>query len=261
MEATLNTPPNTQAFDPANRGVSLVASGARSVQPAIPAALGPAPISELGHLSNLVTAIFGAVNTVNPTLVTPSRTVRAATPEMEGASLVPSPSDIPRFLKHASTDLGVRNALAFESPLRRKGYGPDILPDVDDAALVALGISEGDVLRLKNGSRKWWNGPDAKRKLAEDDDSFFSNTLSNRSRDTSDDHVDKRYHYELLFPEGGGTRYNGPPIKKGDRGFHDDSTTYWDERQRKMVPIPVGYTAPPYNAPDDSEEELGVYHG
>lgn len=253
MEATINIPPNTQAFDPANRGVSLTAPGTRSIQPAIPAPPVPA-MSELGHLSNLVTAIFGAANTP---LVTPSRTPTvpaAVARETEVALLIPSPSDIPRFLKHASTNLGIRNALEFESPLRRKGFGPDILSDIDDSALVALGISEGDVLRLKNGSRRWWNGPDAKRKLAEDDD--------NRSRDTSDDHVDKRCHYEFLFPEGGGTRYSGPPMKEGDRGLHDDSTTYWDEGRQKMVPIPEGYTAPPYDAPDDDDNEAtGVYRG
>jgi hypothetical protein len=50
MEATLNTPPNTQAFDPANRGVSLAAPGTRSIQPTIPSPLAPPPMSELGHL-------------------------------------------------------------------------------------------------------------------------------------------------------------------------------------------------------------------
>lgn len=89
---------------------------------------------------------------------------------MEVVLLIPSPSDIPHFLKHASTNLGICNALEFESPLCCKGFGPDILSDIDDSALVALGISEGDVLCFKNGSHRWWNGPNAKRKLAEDDD-------------------------------------------------------------------------------------------
>lgn len=70
MEATINIPPNTQAFDPANHGVSLAAPGTCSIQPAIPAPPVPA-MSKLGHLSNLVTAIFGAANTP---LVTPSCT-------------------------------------------------------------------------------------------------------------------------------------------------------------------------------------------
>jgi hypothetical protein len=50
-------------------------------------------------------------------------------------------------------------------------------------------------------------------------------------------------------------------MKEGDWGAHDDSTTYWDEGWQKMVPIPAGYTAPPYGAPDDDEDKLGVFHG
>jgi hypothetical protein len=259
MEATLNTPPNTQAFNPENCGVSLAAPGTRPIQPAIPSTPAPPPMSELCHLSTLVTAIFSAVN---PALVTPSCTpaIPAVPKQIEDqqAPLIPSPSDIPRFLKHASTVLGVCHTLKFELPLCHKGYGPDILPDVDDSALMALGISAGDILRLKNGSQKWWNGPDAKRKFDEDvDNSFFSN----KSQDVSDDHIDKHCHYEYLFPDGGGTQYNGPPMKEGDWGAYDDSTTYWDEGWQKMVPIPAGYTAPPYGAHDDDEDELGVFHG
>ena len=55
----------------------------------------------------------------------------------------------------------------FESPLHCKGFGPDILSQVPDSSLVGLGLSEGDILHLKNGSQKWWNGPNAKHKLSE----------------------------------------------------------------------------------------------
>jgi len=70
--------------------------------------------------------------------------------------------------------------------------------------------------------------------------------LQKESANTSTEH----YHYERHFPEGGGTRYNGPPMVKGDRRSHDDHTTYWDERRQKMVPIPNGYTAPRHDSPD-----------
>ena len=68
MQATLNTPPNTQAFDPANRGVSLVATGhhAQPIQ-STPATPAPPPMSKLGHLSTLVTTPFSA----NPAFTTP----------------------------------------------------------------------------------------------------------------------------------------------------------------------------------------------
>jgi hypothetical protein len=48
-------------------------------------------------------------------------------------------------------------------------------------------------------------------------------------------------------------------MKEGDWGAHDDSTTYWDEGWQKMVPIPAGYTAPSYGAPDDDEDKLGCF--
>ena len=254
MQATLNTPPNTQAFNPANCGVSLVATGhhAQPIQ-STPATQAPPPMSKLGHLSTLVTTLFGANPAFTTPLRAPSILVPAQQSDNHGAPLVPSPSDIPRFLKHASTTLGVRNALDFESPLRHKGFGPDILPDIDSLALVALGISEGDVLHLKNGSHKWWNGPDAKRKLSEVDDMDFFSRTANQERDTSAAHYNKQCHYEYRFPEGGGTRYNGPPMMEGGRGPHDEHTTYWDEGRQKMVPIPDGYTAPPHDAPDFDE--------
>ena len=69
-------------------------------------------------------------------------------------------------MDYASTNLGVQHASEFESPLGHKGFGPDILSQIPDASLTALGLSEGDALHLKNGSQKWWNGPNAKRKLS-----------------------------------------------------------------------------------------------
>ena len=213
----------------------------------------------MGHLSTLVTTLFGAAN---PAFTTPLRAPPISIPAQplnnQEAPLIPSPSDIPRFLKHASTTLGVRNARDFESPLCRKGFGPDILPKIDDAALVALGIAEGDVLHLKNGSHKWWNGPDAKRKLDEVDDVDFFSHMTNQANwepDTSESAADynKRCHYEYRFPEGCGTRYNGPLMTEGERGLHDGHTTYWDEGRQKMVPIPDGYTASPHDAPDFDE--------
>ena len=41
-----------------------------------------------------------------------------------------------------------------------------MLSQVPDTSLVGLGLSEGDILCLKNGNQKWWNGPNAKHKLS-----------------------------------------------------------------------------------------------
>jgi hypothetical protein len=121
---------------------------------------------------------------------------------------------------------------------------------------VALGISEGDVLRLKNGSRRWWNGPDAKRKHDDIDQDNLTNLVkkSGDNASTSDKHMDKRCHYEYCFPDGGGTQYSGPPMTEGDWGPHDEHTRYWDEGRQKMVPVPDRFTAPPHDAPDEDDD-------
>lgn len=252
-QATLNQLPNLQAFDPANRAASL-----RPSSRSIPETPAPTPqMSELGHLSTLVTALVSAIK---PGLVTPSRQAPAPSeshpihatqlvtpskPSEIAENLIPSPSDLTRFLDYASTNLGVRNAKDFESPLRRKGYGPDILPQVSDSALTALGITEGDVLRLKHGSTAWWNGPNAKRKRAGSD--------LNSTTEVHDDntHENKRCHYEYRYPDGSGyVRYNGPPPVAGERQDRDHFTRMQDKVTRKMLPIPDGFSAPAYDDPE-----------
>lgn len=278
MEATSSVPPNTDAFDPCKRDVSLLPPGARPAlqPPATPAPTSSvAPTSDLAHLSQILTIIAGAgaFNTpshVNSAMLAPS-SIAPATPEAKRTkdtleTLVPSPSDIPRFLDYASTNLGVQNASEFESPLRRKGFGPDILSQIPDASLTALGLSEGDALRLKNGSQKWWNGPKAKRKLSEveerelkrkHDRDFDHNPFSfgsPLSHGTPDPDPEPQCHYEYRFPGGGGTRYNGPPMHQGRRFPRNDRTSYWDQAQKQMLPIPAGYCAP---APDGYIPEEG----
>jgi hypothetical protein len=258
MEATLNSPPNTQAFDPANHGISLIGSAVSTRQVTSVTSVTNPQMSDIGHLSTLIATIFGAAG--NPALATPIHvasqvaSLQVAHSSVNDDDIVYSPLHISRFLKHASSKLGVRNALDFESPLCRKGYGPDILPDIADSELVALRISEGDVIRLKNGSRRWWNGPDAKRKFNEvDDNNFFpqlstGHTASDVEANTSNGYQNKKIcHYEYRFPEGdGATRYNATPMERGGSKDHDRFTSYYDEKQQKMLPIPNGFTAPVY---------------
>jgi hypothetical protein len=59
--------------------------------------------------------------------------------------------------------LGITNATQYESPLRRKSYGLDILHRVADSALESICIPAGDVIHLKDASGPWHNGPLAKR--------------------------------------------------------------------------------------------------
>jgi hypothetical protein len=44
------------------------------------------------------------------------------------------------------------------------GYGPDILHLVNNGALKDIGVTPGDIIRLKQNSLLWWNSTSAKRK-------------------------------------------------------------------------------------------------
>ena len=46
--------------------------------------------------------------------------------------------------------------------MKMKGYGPDILADVETSELVEIGIPPGDVLQLKRAAPVWWTSTDAK---------------------------------------------------------------------------------------------------
>jgi hypothetical protein len=74
-----------------------------------------------------------------------------------------SPSKLPAFLQYAENRLGVKNATQYEYSLANSGFGPDILPHVDNAEIIACGISAGDAIRLKRGASDWWSSPEAKR--------------------------------------------------------------------------------------------------
>ena len=73
-----------------------------------------------------------------------------------------SPSKLGRYLDYASEKLGVRDANAYEEALACEGYGPDILPYVEDKVLLECGLTPGDAICLKRGAAEWWNSSDAK---------------------------------------------------------------------------------------------------
>jgi hypothetical protein len=93
-------------------------------------------------------------------------TTSNAQPNMSATSASPtnySPSKLPAFLQYAQDKLGVKNAMIYQYSLADKGFGPDILPFVDDSLIVACGVTAGDTIRLKRGASQWWDSPEAKR--------------------------------------------------------------------------------------------------
>lgn len=52
--------------------------------------------------------------------------------------------------------------MTYKYALTQKGYGPDILPHIDNDMLVLCGLTYGDAIHLKQGASIWWNSPEVK---------------------------------------------------------------------------------------------------
>ncbi|KIK74293.1 hypothetical protein PAXRUDRAFT_791188, partial [Paxillus rubicundulus Ve08.2h10] len=161
-KATLFTPPNITSFDVAHKATALHrAHRAGSLgQPLAPIPL-PSPAINFNALTSVL--LLQTLKKITPTLVSTHGT--SAIDQL--SPIIWTPSQLSHFLKHAEKHLGVSNATTFEAALQLQDIGPDILSDVSDQTLRDIGMSMGDVIRLKKGSATWWNGPDAKHKYSE----------------------------------------------------------------------------------------------
>ena len=149
------------------------------------------------------------------------------------------------------------NASSYESPLAQKRYGPDILSHVLDNELSGseVGIPPGDVIRLKEGSTRWWNmGTGGKRKARSD--SLLA--ISELEPSTSPART-QVISYEIQYPGGGGCRYLGGPLQEdatglgyGDELGEGEKVFYSNDALGSMVPIPDGYIAPMPSKLDNS---------
>jgi hypothetical protein len=236
---SVSVPPNTISFDPAKRVAVLNPEGraqARSSAPQTPTAT----VSQPDGLSALASIVKDIRGLLDRTPQTPDHT-RTHTCNSSIASHVlesptlPSPTQLTRFLTHAEAKLGVLDALAYESPLRRKRYGPDILHRVPDSALEDIGLLPGDVLRLKEGVVGWWNGPDAKRKRSRSNIADDREPPPKRTNTIS-------VAYERRFEEGGGSRFSGPPMVAGDYQMPGETLWYRCEARQDWFQVPAGYT-------------------
>lgn len=167
-------------------------------------------------------------------------------------ALVPSPSDVPRFLQYCEDELGIAGAMAYQSPLSRKRYGPDILADVTDEDLSKddVGIPPGDVIRLKRGSVKWWNlSSGGKRKAGSRSSSHHDSHRGQKSRRTWSPEpsagTEVQVRYEEKFPEGGGHTFWAGPLKQTtDLNVSNPNLYYYSDAFQEMVEVPPGYVPP-----------------
>ncbi|KIK13184.1 hypothetical protein PISMIDRAFT_119381, partial [Pisolithus microcarpus 441] len=170
---------------------------------------------------------------------------------------VPSLTQLSRFLRHAETNLSVRNATQFEESLKLQGIGPDIPAEVDNKVLTDAGISIGNIIRLKRGCMAWWNSADAKRKCSNTEVSVHSTDLPTHP-------PKRRVAYEKRYFDGGGCRFSGPPMRPDDNPNNpfavekDYALHYKCDIQGQWLPVPKGYLVDE-NAEDAEDEPNPLY--
>ncbi|KAJ8596017.1 hypothetical protein M405DRAFT_806273 [Rhizopogon salebrosus TDB-379] len=190
-EATTSMPPNILSFDPMKQEPVL-----HPMRRATPTVTTPAAAPNASEISSLTSMLL--LRTVRdltynhdhvPSTPTPLPHIIDNPAELARSPLIPTPSKLRRFLQYAEDDLGVNFATSYESSLRSIGAGPDILSEISDQELSRIGLTPGDIIRLKKGSITWWNGPLAK---SEPNDS-----AKRKRSDTTDSAIPECRKYQL----------------------------------------------------------------
>ncbi len=117
--------------------------------------------------------------------------------------------------------------VTYEDSLAREGYGPDILPEVDNKALVECGLTPDDAIRLKCGARDWWNGPEAKHTQQD----IFQNWTATEKYPI---------HFEKCFANGGSVSFFGSGLMKDGRPSKKYSWWYYNTITHAGEQVPVG---------------------
>jgi hypothetical protein len=113
------------------------------------------------------------------------------------------------------------------------GYGPDILHLVDDGALKDIGVTPGDIIRLKQNSLLWWNSTSAKHKCDDRTPSPVCSTMP----------PSKRISFEKWFHDGGSMRLFGPKMVEGDLPMDADCDWFYYVKREVLwcLFLPVMY--------------------
>jgi hypothetical protein len=226
--STLQQPPNTHSFDPTNQQRSLHPS---HQAPSCVVLVPGSQTSNIGACLQLMTQMVDVIVPASvPAPSMPHNSSRSATSLITPTNLsppLPTSSDILQYLKYASEKLGVRSAENYVSLLKWKSYGPDILSQVPNSDLAGLGIPPGDIIRLKNGSDRWWKKQKKNQAHEDDLDASLSNQGGSISRwELPQNNEDDKVGYEYKYPDGGGVHYSRPCMMHGNQGPHDCCTTY-----------------------------------
>lgn len=174
----------------------------------------------------------------------------SAAPAAPASSPIYSPGDIPRFLTYAEKKLGVKNAARLSASFDVHGYGPDILSNISDADIRALGVAPGDAIRLKKGSEKWWKEEAkkekaaGKRKRADTIEEPGGSSSSSKAPARKEIRYEKRYTTDNGDDDGAFTFWGPPFTETGeDMNGRDYRMFYFDETTSQMLPVPRGFSA------------------
>jgi len=178
---------------------------------------------------------------------------------VDAASALPSPprntpSKLLRFLQYAEDTLGICGVTGHEESFRIHGYGPDILHLVDNATLRGIGLSDGDVIRLKQNALQWWNLASESKKRKRPDADVGGSTRPNPGPPRTPPSIKVRF--EKKFHDGGAARLYGPRISPGKpRVGQDYDWLYFCEARQRFVPLPDGYV-PVLDGVEDLDDDF-----
>ena len=211
---------------------------------------------DLNAMTGFVTAIAGLVHghSAPATPVTPSKPAAAIQGAPSVHSIPPSPSDLHRCLTYIAQhpQYGLPNAEQYEEGLKKEGYGPDIIPQLDQCDLIVtpVKLKKGDAFRLKRACEAWWNAPDGKRLRNEPIPALDVGSSSKAGTDANT----VRYERRWFNPDGssnGAKSWFAPPMVRNDMPGtppdpeHDGKVFYFDEaRGGEWVEVPDNYTIP-----------------
>ena len=234
-------PPQTLTFDSINQCASFSQSKPHSTL------LVATSISQPSDLAHVASIVQGLVAIVQPaTNVAPSTLENKPAPTTSAPLSAPrnTPTKLSCFLRFAEQHLGVDSATGYEDKFWAHGYGPDILHLVEDAALQCIGLSEGDIIQLKQNALCWWNleSESNKCKCSDDDDGEGGPTLPHSAPHTPRTPPNVKVQYEKRYHDGGSARLYGPQLTPGTLPLDMDfDWTYFCQAHGEYVPLPDGY--------------------
>lgn len=231
-------PPNTLSFDPKTRARSLFEDPKKLTG-------GTDMLQVVSTILSDARALYAPVTPSNmavPPTTTPFPTAVSSSPAKN------TPTKLSRFLRYVEEHEGIKDARMFEDMLSERGYGPDIMDEIDKNDLVSCGLSDGDALRLKRAARIWWTSPDAKR---------IRRSLT-PIRAVHDDERDRIRFEKRYAIDGGSVSVFGPGIVPG-KNFRAKEFEWWfyNTHTKAVEKVPDGFipdidpeyldfNAPPY---------------